>query len=514
MVGVLAYNGGSEKCHNTPHVEQERELTMDVATNVRTLQNYVAGAWRDSAATETLPVPNPATGETQALVPLSTVEDVRAAVSAAREAFVTWQTVPVIERVQVLFRLKALLDKRHDDLAHIVTQENGKTHSEAWGEVRRGIEVVEFACGAPSLLQGRSLADVSRGIDTTMQRFPLGVVAGISPFNFPAMIPLWMAPVAVVCGNTFIHKPSERTPLSAGLLAELWTEAGLPPGVLNVVHGAKAAVDALLTDPDVKAVSFVGSQPVASYVYTTAAAHGKRVQALAGAKNFIVVMPDADLNQAVDIVTSSAFGNAGERCLAGSVVVAVGDARKTLVPALVERAGALRVGAGDEEASEMGPVIRAEHRARIEGYIERGLSEGAQLALDGRNGHDTDESGGYWLRPSIFSQVAPEMAIAREEIFGPVLSVLEAETLEEAITVANESRFGNAAVICTKSGAAARTFQMRIEAGMVGINVGVPAPVAWFPFAGWKQSFYGDLHATGEDAFTFYTERKAVTSRW
>jgi malonate-semialdehyde dehydrogenase (acetylating)/methylmalonate-semialdehyde dehydrogenase len=504
-------------------------MTMDVATNVRTLQNYVAGAWRDSVASETLPVPNPATGETQALVPLSTAEDVRAAVSAAQEAFATWRTVPVIERAQVLFRLKGLLDKRHDDLAHIVTQENGKTHSEAWGEVRRGIEVVEFACGAPSLLQGRSLADVSRGIDTTLQRFPLGVVAGISPFNFPAMIPLWMAPVAIVCGNTFVHKPSERTPLSAGLLAELWTEAGLPSGVLNIVHGAKAAVDALLTDPDVKAVSFVGSQPVAAYVYSTAAAHGKRVQALAGAKNFIVVMPDADLGQAVDIVTSSAFGNAGERCLAGSVVVAVGDARKTLVPALVESAGSLRVGAGDEDASEMGPVIRAEHRTRVEGYIERGLSEGARLALDGRNGHegdavadgqggeageDGDGFGGYWLRPSIFTQVTPEMTIAREEIFGPVLSVLEAETLEDAIAVANRSRFGNAAVICTKSGAAARTFQMRIEAGMVGVNVGVPAPVAWFPFAGWKQSFYGDLHATGEDAITFYTERKVVTARW
>jgi malonate-semialdehyde dehydrogenase (acetylating) / methylmalonate-semialdehyde dehydrogenase len=489
---------------------------MDVATNVRTLQNYVNGEWVASGASETLMVPDPATGEPLAQVPLSTAEDVRAAVRAAQTAYQTWRDVPVIERAQVLFRLKALMDARHDDMARTVTQENGKTYEEAWGEVRRGIEVVEFACGAPTLMQGRMLPDVSRSIDTAVMRFPLGVVAGITPFNFPSMVPLWMQPVAIVCGNTFVHKPSERTPLSAILLAELWAEAGLPKGVLNVVHGAKAAVDALLTDPDVKAVSFVGSQPVASYIYTTASAHGKRVQALAGAKNYIVVMPDADQERAVEVVISSAFGNAGERCLAGSVVVAVGEANKTVVPRVIERARGLRVGAGLDEATEMGPVIRAEHRARIERYIEIGVSEGAELALDGRERRDASggEDEGYFLRPSIFTGVQPEMTIAREEIFGPVLSVIEAPTLDEAIATANRSRFGNAAAICTTSGKAAREFSMRIEAGMVGVNAGVPAPVAWFPFAGWKHSFYGDLHATGEDGINFYTERKVVTSRW
>ncbi len=445
-------------------------------------------------------------------MPLSTAEEVRAAAAHAHEAFQSWRDVPVTERAQVMYHMKALLDKHHDELAHSVTRENGKLHDEAWGEVRRGIEVVEFACAAPTLMQGRSLQDVSRGYDTVMYRFPLGVVAGISPFNFPAMIPLWMAPLAIVCGNTFIHKPSERTPLTGNLLAELWAEAGLPNGVFNVVHGAKAVVDAMLSDPDVRAVSFVGSQPVAAYVYATAAAHGKRVQALAGAKNFTVVAPDADMERATATVLSSAFGNAGERCLAGSVVISIGDATKELLPRLIEGAKAMRVGPGDDPTAEMGPVIRAEHCARVEQYIEQGVQEGATLALDGREGRSTD--GGYWLRPSIFTNVTPEMTIAREEIFGPVLTVLEAETLEEAIAIANRSRFGNAAVLCTTSGAVARTFQMQIEAGMVGINVGVPSPIAWFPFAGWKQSFYGDLHATGEDGINFYTERKAITSRW
>jgi malonate-semialdehyde dehydrogenase (acetylating) / methylmalonate-semialdehyde dehydrogenase len=390
--------------------------------------------------------------------------------------------------------------------------------------VRRGIEVVEFACGMPSLMQGSSLGDVSRGIDTTMLRVPLGVVAGITPFNFPAMIPLWMAPIALAAGNCFVHKPSERTPLTSNRLAALWLEAGLPAGALSVTHGAKAAVDALLSDPEVVAVSFVGSQPVAAYVYATAAAHGKRVQALAGAKNFVIVTPDAQMEQAAEIVLSSAFGNAGERCLASSVVVTVGDAAERLTPLLVERAYAMRVGDGADSATEMGPVIRSEHRARVADAITRGLEEGAHLALDGRErtadardaeqDAEQDAGGGYYLRPSIFTGVTPEMSLAREEIFGPVLSVMSAPTLDEAITLANRSRFGNAAVICTTSGAAARTFQMRIEAGMVGVNIGVPGPVAWFPFAGWKQSFYGDLHATGMDAVNFYTERRVITSRW
>src|SRR5487761_1981198 len=485
---------------------------MATASETRVIQNLVGGAWVDSISDETLPIPNPATGETLARVPLSTAAEVRAAVARARAAWPAWRDTPVIERAQTLFRMKALLDARIGDLAASVTAENGKTLDEARGEVRRGIEVVEFACGMPSLMQGSTLGDVSRGIDTVMLRFPLGVVAGITPFNFPAMIPLWMAPIALAAGNCFVHKPSERTPLTSNLLAELWIEAGLPAGVFSVTHGAKGVVDALLTDPEIAAVSFVGSQPVASYVYTTAAAHGKRVQALAGAKNFVIVTPDANMSQAADIVLSSAFGNAGERCLASSVVVAVGDAAERLTPLLVERARVMRVGDGADSATEMGPVIRAEHRERITNAIERGLGEGACLALDGRESAADEQ--GYYLRPSIFTEVAPEMSVAREEIFGPVLSVMTAPTLDEAIETANRSRFGNAAVICTTSGAAARTFQMRIEAGMVGVNVGVPAPVAWFPFAGWKQSFYGDLHATGMDAVNFYTERKDITSRW
>jgi malonate-semialdehyde dehydrogenase (acetylating)/methylmalonate-semialdehyde dehydrogenase len=493
---------------------------MATASETRVIQNLVGGAWVDSQSDETLPIPNPATGETLARVPLSTAAEVRAAVAQAHAAWPAWRDTPVIERAHVLFRMRALLEAHIDELAASVTAENGKTLAEARGEVRRGIEVVEFACGMPSLMQGSSLSDVSRGIDTTMLRVPLGVVAGITPFNFPAMIPLWMAPIALAAGNCFVHKPSERTPLTSNRLAALWLEAGLPAGALSVTHGAKAVVDALLSDPEVAAVSFVGSQPVAAYVYATAVAHGKRVQALAGAKNFVIVTPDAQMEQAAEIVLSSAFGNAGERCLASSVVVTVGDAAQRLTPLLVERARAMRVGDGADSATEMGPVIRSEHRVRVAEAITRGLEEGAHLALDGRESA-TDEQdgqqtagGGYYLRPSIFTEVAPEMSLAREEIFGPVLSVMSAPTLDEAIALANRSRFGNAAVICTTSGAAARTFQMRIEAGMVGVNIGVPGPVAWFPFAGWKQSFYGDLHATGMDAVNFYTERRVITSRW
>jgi malonate-semialdehyde dehydrogenase (acetylating)/methylmalonate-semialdehyde dehydrogenase len=489
---------------------------MATASETRVIQNLVGGAWVDSRSDQTLPIPNPATGETLARAPLSTAAEVREAVARASEAWPAWRDTPVIDRAHVLFRMRDLLDAHADELAASVTAENGKTLSEARGEVRRGIEVVEFACGMPSLMQGAALSDVSRGIDTTMLRAPLGVVAGITPFNFPAMIPLWMAPIALAAGNCFVHKPSERTPLTSNRLAALWLEAGLPAGVLSIVHGAKGVVDALLTDPQIAAVSFVGSQPVAAYVYATAAAHGKRVQALAGAKNFVIVAPDANMPQAAEIVLSSAFGNAGERCLASSVVVTVGDAAERLLPLLVERARTLRVGDGADSATEMGPVIRSEHRVRVREAIARGVEEGARLALDGREsaGEQPDDAGGYYLRPSIFTEVAPEMSLAREEIFGPVLSVMSAPTLDDAIALANRSRFGNAAVICTTSGAAARTFQMRIEAGMVGVNIGVPGPVAWFPFAGWKQSFYGDLHATGMDAVNFYTERRVITARW
>ena len=487
---------------------------MATASETRVIQNLVGGAWVDSRSAESLPIPNPATGEALARAPLSTAAEVREAVARASEAWPAWRDTPVIDRAHVMFRMRELLEAHADELTASVTAENGKTLAEARGEVRRGIEVVEFACGIPQLLKGEYSDQVSTGVDSYSFRQPLGVVAGITPFNFPAMIPLWMAPIALATGNCFVHKPSERTPLTSNRIAALWLEAGLPAGVLSVVHGAKAVVDALLSDPQIAAVSFVGSQPVAAYVYATAAAHGKRVQALAGAKNFVIVAPDANMPQAAEIVLSSAFGNAGERCLASSVVVMVGDAAERLMPLLVERARALHVGDGADSATEMGPVIRSEHRARVREAIARGVEEGARLALDGRGSAEEQQDGGYYLRPSIFTEVQPEMSLAREEIFGPVLSVMSATTLDDAIALANRSRFGNAAVICTTSGAAARTFQTRIEAGMVGVNIGVPGPVAWFPFAGWKQSFYGDLHATGMDAVNFYTERRVITARW
>lgn len=484
---------------------------MTTEAAIRTLENFIAGRWVPSAATAYDDVPNPATGELLARVPRSTPADVDAAVRAAAAAFPGWAATPAVERARLLFRYKVILEDHFEELAHLVTLENGKTLVDARGEVRRGIEVVEFACGAPTLLMGETLPDVARGIDCETIRCPLGVVAGITPFNFPMMVPHWMFPIAIACGNTFVLKPSERTPLSAVRFAELLASAGLPDGVLNIVHGAQEAVNALLAHPQVAAVSFVGSQPVAEHVYRTAAAHGKRVQALAGAKNHLIVMPDADLDRTVDAILSSAFGAAGQRCLAGSVVVAVGEVADPLVQRLVQGAARLRVGDGADEATEMGPVIREEARARIRGYIERGLAEGARLACDGRG--EVPERG-YFLRPTIFDHVRPEMSIAREEIFGPVLSVVRVPDLDAALDVVNASRYGNAASIFTRSGAAARAFRQRAQAGMLGINVGIAAPMAFFPFAGWKQSFYGDLHATGKDAVCFYTEQKVITSRW
>ena len=484
---------------------------MTTQTAVQTLQNFIAGRWRESATTRYDDVPNPATGELLARVPLSNAADVDTAAQAAAAAFPAWAATPVVERARVLFRYKMILEDHFEELAQLVTRENGKTLADARGEVRRGIEVVEFACGAPTLLMGDTLPDVARGIDSETLRCPLGVVAGITPFNFPMMVPHWMFPIAIACGNTFVLKPSERTPISAVRFAELFAEAGLPAGVLNVVHGAHEAVNALLAHPAVAAVSFVGSQPVAEHVYRTAAAHGKRVQALAGAKNHLIVMPDADLERAVDGIISSAFGAAGQRCLAGSVVVAVGEVADELVGRLTGAAAAVRTGDGADPQTEMGPVIRQQTRERIAGYIEQGAAEGAQLVCDGR----TEAPGsGYFLRPTIFDRVRPEMAIAQEEIFGPVLGVVRAPDLEAALAVVNASRFGNAASIYTRSGAAAREFRQKVQAGMLGVNIGVAAPMAFFPFAGWKQSFYGDLHATGKDAVAFYTETKVITLRW
>jgi malonate-semialdehyde dehydrogenase (acetylating)/methylmalonate-semialdehyde dehydrogenase len=481
-------------------------------STVETLGFYVGGKWERPQGCTLGTVTNPATGATIAEVPYAQEADIDGAVRAAHEAFPIWREVPVVDRVQPLYRYKALLEKHHAELAGILTRENGKTADDARAEVRRSIQMVEVACGMPSLMLGDSLNDVAHGIDCKTIRQPIGVCAGITPFNFPAMVPMWMYPFAIACGNTFILKPSEKVPLTATRAVELLDDAGLPAGVLNLVHGGKQAVDALLRHPLVKAVSFVGSTPVARHIYTTAAAAGKRVQALGGAKNHLVVMPDADMPKAVEAIIGSAFGAAGERCLAGSVLVTVGDAAGPLLDLLVKRTKALVVGDGSEAGVEMGPLVTADHCQRVVGYIEKGVAEGAAPLVDGRELRMA--GGGFFLGPTIFDHVTPEMTIAREEIFGPVLSVMRVETLDEAIQLVNRSPFGNATAIFTASGKAAREYSSRIEVGMVGINVGVAAPMAFFPFAGWKNSFFGDLHAHGKDAVAFYTEQKAIMSRW
>jgi malonate-semialdehyde dehydrogenase (acetylating)/methylmalonate-semialdehyde dehydrogenase len=454
---------------------------------------------------------NPATEDVLDEVPLSGAAEVAQAGAAAADAYPEWSRTPVMERTRLMFRYKMLLEEHYEELAALVTRHHGKTLDEARGEVRRGIEVVDFACGAPSLLQGRTLRQVSGDVDQDLYRYPLGVVAGIPPFNFPVMIPLWMFPLAVVAGNTFVLKPSERTPLGAVRLAELFLEAGFPPGVLNVVHGARETVEALIAAPEVQAVSFVGSAPVARQVYAEAARHGKRVQALGGAKNHIVVMPDADLTVAVPALLGTAFGNAGERCLAGSVAVAVGEASQRLLEPLRAQTSALVVGPGDQPGVDVGPLIRAEHRDRVAHYIDQGVAEGATLLVDGRSHMQRK---GFFLGPTILNDVHPAMTVGREEIFGPVLSVAHVQTLEEAIAQANSMALGNMAVIFTRDGRAARAFRDRVEAGMVGVNVPVAQPFAFFPFSGWKGSFYGDLHVHGTDGIEFYTRKKMFITRW
>ncbi len=475
------------------------------------VQSFIGGRFADAGSDETDPIYDPATGETIALLPYSTAGEIDDAVAAAKRASAEWADTPVPERAQVMFRFKQLLEDHFEELSMLVTRENGKTLPEARGEVRRAIEVVEFACGAPSLLQGSNLDQIADGIDEQLVRFPVGVVAGITPFNFPMMVPLWMVPLAVVAGNTFVLKPSQRTPLSAMREAELLAEAGLPEGVLNIVHGAKDPVDALLAHPDVDAVSFVGSAAVAKYIYATGAANGKRVQALGGAKNHLLVMDDADLPKTVTALISSAFGNAGQRCLAGSVAVGVGTVGDALVDELRRQAEGLRVGPGAEPETDMGPVIREERRKELIGYIEEGEEVGAALALDGRGVGPSD---GFFLGPTIFDHVTPDMRLWKDELFGPVLSVVRASDIDEAIRVMNASPYGNAASIFTTSGGNAREFRRRAEAGMLGVNIGVAAPMAFFPFTGWKSSFFGDLHATGADGLRFYTRQKVVTSRW
>ncbi len=481
-------------------------------TAVRELQFFVNGKWQRMEGHPLHAITNPASGQVIAQVPYATADDVDRAARAAHDAFLKWREVPVVERVQVLYRYKDLLEKHLDEIARILSSENGKTLEDARGSVRRGIQMVEVSCGMPSLMMGHSLENVSKGIDCQTIRQPLGVCAGITPFNFPAMVPMWMFPFAIACGNAFILKPSEKVPLTPTRIAELLGDAGLPAGVFNLVHGAKESVDAILAHPLIRAISFVGSSPVAKYVYQTAAAHGKRVQALGGAKNHLVVMPDANLEKSVEAIMSSAFGAAGERCLAGSVLVAVGEVATPLLDVLLAKVRGLRVGDGAVPETDMGPLVTDEHRKRVLGYIEKGVAEGAKPLVDGRERQDVN--GGYFVGPTVFDNVRPEMTIAREEIFGPVLSVIRVKDLDEAVNLVNSSPFGNTTSIFTSDGKSAREYASRIEVGMVGVNIGVAAPMAFFPFSGWKNSFYGDLHAHGRDAVAFYTEQKVIMTRW
>jgi malonate-semialdehyde dehydrogenase (acetylating)/methylmalonate-semialdehyde dehydrogenase len=484
-----------------------------VETEVSTVASYIGGEWVAPKGGASHPVVNPADGSVIASLPYATTADVDRAAKVAHRAFLEWREVPVVDRVQPLYRYKALLEKNADEIAGILTRENGKTASDAIMEVKRAIQMVEVACGMPSLMMGDSLNDVAKGIDCHTIRQPIGVCAGITPFNFPAMVPMWMFPFAIATGNTFLLKPSEKVPMTPTRTAELLLEAGIPEGVFQLVHGGREVVDALLHHPLVRAISFVGSSPIAKLVYQTGTAAGKRVQALGGAKNHLVVMPDADLPKTVEAILSSAFGAAGERCLAGSVVVPVGNVAGPLLELLVEKTKALRVGDGSQAGVDMGPVISAEHRKKILGYIEKGIDEGAVAVCDGRVSN-SGASNGSFLGPTIFDRVKPEMTIAREEIFGPVLSVIRATTLDDAIDIVNASDFGNTTTIYTQSGKAARDYQTRVEVGMVGVNMAVAAPMAFFPFAGWKNSFFGDLHAHGKDAVYFYTEQKVLMTRW
>ncbi len=484
-------------------------------TPVSALPNYIGGAYLAPSATETLPVPNPATGEVLARVPLSGAGDVGRAVASAGEALREWRETPPPDRVQPLFRLKALLERDFEAISRGVTNECGKTLAESRGEVRRAIENVEVACGIPSLMQGRVLEDIARGIDEFLIRQPVGVVAVIAPFNFPAMIPFWFLPAALACGNTVVVKPSEKTPLTMHRITGLLDEAGFPKGVVQVVHGGEEAVGALLDHPDIAAVSFVGSSPVARAVYARAAASGKRVQCQGGAKNPLVVLEDADLEAAVATAAESAFGCAGQRCLAASLAITVGGAHEPFRELLGAAAESRVVGSGLDEGVEMGPVIRGESRERIEGLIGRAVeAEGARAIVDGRDARIRDLEDGFFLRPTVLDGLAPEGETARTEIFGPVLGLIRADSVGEAVALVNGGEFGNMACIFTNDGRAARRFRREALTGNVGVNVGVAAPMAFFPFSGWRGSFFGDLHAQGAHAVEFYTQTKVVVERW
>lgn len=481
---------------------------------MRTITHWIGGKPATGSSDRTSPVWNPATGEQQAEVTLASAEDVDTAVQAAKAAFVRWGQSSLSQRTRILFKFRELVNTNIDRLAEAISDEHGKVLSDARGEVQRGLEVIEFACGIPTLLKGEFSDQVSTGVDVYSFRQPLGVCAGITPFNFPAMVPMWMYPVAIATGNTFVLKPSERDPSASMLIAELWAEAGLPDGVFNVVHGDKTAVDALLEHPDVAAVSFVGSTPIARYIYATGTANGKRVQALGGAKNHAIVLPDAAIDYASDHLVAAAFGSAGERCMAISTAVTVGSAGDELMAAVAEKARAVKVGPGREADSEMGPVVTAAARDRIVGLIGSGERQGADLVVDGRGlavpGHDD----GFWVGPTVIDAVRPEMEVYREEIFGPVLVNLRADTVEEAIALINANPYGNGTAIFTSSGQAARAFQRGVNVGMIGINVPIPVPMAYYSFGGWKDSLFGQSHIHGPEGVAFYTRAKVVTSRW
>src|SRR5438067_5024702 len=484
------------------------------APPITKIPNYVDGQWRESNAAEDLDVINPATGEALAKVPLSSAAEVARAVEAAASAWPEWRRTPPEDRIQPLFKLKQLLEDHVDDLARIITLENGKTVAEAKGELRRAIENVEVACGIPMMMQGYNLEDVARGIDEIMIRQPLGVVAAITPFNFPGMIPFWFLPYALATGNTFILKPSERVPLTMKRAFELIEQTGLPKGVVNLVNGGKAAVDALIDHPKVRAISFVGSTPVAKYVYARSGEKGKRAQCQGGAKNHVIVLPDADMQMATQIISDSAFGCAGQRCLAVSVAVTVGEAQKTFRDSISEAASKLKVGNGLDEGVQMGPVITKQSKSRIESLINAGVGEGAKPILDGRGTRILKYEAGNFLTPTILDGLPSTSQLAHTEIFGPVLSLIHANSEDEAMEFLRRSPYGNQASLFTTSGSAARKFRYEAPAGNIGINIGVAAPMAYFPFSGWKESFFGILHGQGRDAVEFFTESKIVIERW
>ena len=491
-----------------------RTMTTVAAPPVTNLPHYIDGQWYNSHSQQWQEVKNPATGEILARVPLADAAEVARAVEAAALAYPRWRRTPPEERIQPLFKLKQLLEGHLSELARVVTEENGKTLTEAKAELRRTIENVEVACGIPTMMQGYNLEDVAAGIDETMIRQPLGVVAAITPFNFPAMVPFWFLPYAIACGNTFVLKPSERVPLSMRKMFELLEETGLPRGVVNLVNGGKAAVDALLDHPQVRAISFVGSTPVAKYVYARAGANGKRAQCQGGAKNHVIVLPDADMKMATQIITDSAFGCAGQRCLAVSVAVTVGEAQKTFRDAITDAASSIKVGFGLDSGVQMGPVISKDSKQRIESLIASGVSDGAKAVVDGRNTKVASYENGNFVRPTILDGVPSSSLLANTEIFGPVLSLIHANSIDEAIEFIRKSPYGNQASLFTTSGAAARKFRYEAPAGNIGINIGVAAPMAYFPFNGWKESSFGILHAQGKDAVEFYTDSKIVIERW